>query len=408
MKCRIVLLSLLAVVLCNVAVSQSLEELKRWAGLNQSVEELQKASFAHNALSAEEAAEASAFLESLWRRQMQQRYKDALDEEVFKRGDLQMKFKAITYGEKPSDGRSLYISMHGGGATATRVNNQQWANQIRLYRPDEGVYVAPRAPWDDWNMWFKPGMDEFFEMLIQAAVASMDVNPDKVYLLGYSAGGDGVWRMAPRMADRWAAASMMAGHPGEASQVNLRNTPFMIWMGEKDAAYNRNGLAVKHGAIMDSLQRADRDGYIHETHIIQGKGHWMERADTLAIDWMAKHQRNPYPDKIVWRQEEVTRNAFYWLSVPEQECRHKATVVARREGNVIDILESDYSRLTIYLNDEMVDLDKPVTVRYNGKKLFKGKLRRTIGNMACTLGERGDLRYMFPAIVEVELPHKGK
>jgi predicted esterase len=315
-----------------------------------------------------------------------------------------MKFKAITYGEKPADGRSLYISMHGGGATHKRVNDQQWDNQIRLYKPEEGVYVAPRAPWDDWNMWFKPGMDEFFEMLIQAAVATMDVNPDKVYLMGYSAGGDGVWRMAPRMADRWAAASMMAGHPGEALQVSLRNMPFMIWMGENDSAYDRNKLAVKHGAIMDSLQQADNEGYIHETHIIKGKGHWMDRVDAAAVPWMAQYKRNPYPNKIVWRQEEVTRPAFYWLSVPEKECRHKATVVAEIDKNVINISESDYSRLTIYLNDDMVDLNKPVVVNYKGKKVFKGKLSRTIANMARTLDERDDLRYMFPAMVKVELP----
>ena len=75
--------------------------------------------------------------------------------------------------------------------------------------PAEGVYVAPRAPFDDWNMWFRAEMNDFFRMLIAAAVVEMEVNPDKVYLLGYSAGGDGVWRMAPRMADRWAAASMI-------------------------------------------------------------------------------------------------------------------------------------------------------------------------------------------------------
>ena len=403
MRYRVFLSALFAAALCNVAVAQSVKELKSWVEQNPASLELAGEDFAAKSLSAKDAKAASALLESQWRAQMQLRHKEALEKETFKRGGLQMKFKAITYGEKPADGRSLFISMHGGGATHKRVNDQQWDNQIRLYKPDEGVYVAPRAPWNDWNMWFKPGMDEFFEMLIQAAVATMDVNPDKVYLLGYSAGGDGVWRMAPRMADRWAAASMMAGHPGEASQVNLRNTPFMIWMGENDSAYNRNELARKHGLIMDSLQRADREGYIHETHIIEGKGHWMERIDTLAIDWMAKHQRNPYPDKVVWRQEEVTRKAFYWLSVPEKECRHKATVVAQRKGNEINIVESDYSRLTIYLNDEMVDLDKPVTINYKGKKIFKGKLNRTIDNMVSTLNERGDLRYMFPAMVEVEL-----
>ena len=395
---------LVAVLAVNNIYAQTIDALQRWAEQNPAKIELQNEPFAQKNLTADEAAKAAALLESQWREQMKQLHKEALENETFKRGRLQMKFKAITYGDKPADGRSLYISMHGGGATHKRVNDQQWDNQIRLYKPEEGVYVAPRAPWDDWNMWFKPGMDEFFEMLIQAAVATMDVNPDKVYLMGYSAGGDGVWRMAPRMADRWAAASMMAGHPGEALQVSLRNTPFMIWMGENDSAYDRNKLAVKHGAIMDSLQQADNEGYIHETHIIKGKGHWMDRVDAAAVPWMAQYKRNPYPNKIVWRQEEVTRPAFYWLSVPEKECRHKAMVVAEIDKNVINISESDYSRLTIYFNDDMVDLDKPVVVNYKGKKVFKGKLPRTVGNMARTLDERDDLRYMFPAMVEVELP----
>ena len=395
---------LVAVLAVNNIYAQTIDALQRWAEQNPAKIELQNEPFAQKNLTADEADKAAALLESQWREQMKQLHKEALENETFKRGRLQMKFKAITYGEKPADGRSLYISMHGGGATHKRVNDQQWDNQIRLYKPQEGVYVAPRAPWDDWNMWFKPGMDEFFEMLIQAAVATMDVNPDKVYLMGYSAGGDGVWRMAPRMADRWAAASMMAGHPGEALQVSLRNTPFMIWMGENDSAYDRNKLAVKHGAIMDSLQQADTEGYIHETHIIKGKGHWMDRVDAAAVPWMAQYKRNPYPNKIVWRQEEVTRPAFYWLSVPEKECRHKAMVVAEIDKNVIEISESDYSRLTIYLNDDMVDLNKPVVVNYKGKKVFKGKLSRTIANMARTLDERDDLRYMFPAMVEVELP----
>ena len=395
---------LVAVLAVNNIYAQTIDVLQRWAEQNPAKIELQNEPFAQKNLTADEAAKAASLLESQWREQMKQLHKEALENETFKRGRLQMKFKAITYGEKPADGRSLYISMHGGGATHKRVNDQQWDNQIRLYKPEEGVYVAPRAPWDDWNMWFKPGMDEFFEMLIQAAVATMDVNPDKVYLMGYSAGGDGVWRMAPRMADRWAAASMMAGHPGEALQVSLRNTPFMIWMGENDSAYDRNKLAVKHGAIMDSLQQADNEGYIHETHIIKGKGHWMDRVDAAAVPWMAQYKRNPYPNKIVWRQEEVTRPAFYWLSVPEKECRHKAMVVAEIDKNVIEISESDYSRLTIYLNDDMVDLNKPVVVNYKGKKVFKGKLNRTIANMARTLDERDDLRYMFPAMVEVELP----
>lgn len=270
---------------------------------------------AQKKLTGEEARLESQKQVKTFMQEAREKYRSMWLQGVFRYDTLQMPILYRTFGESPAEGRSLYISMHGGGNAPKALNDQQWKNQIYLYTPEEGVYIAPRAPFDDWNMWFRPQMDQFFEMLILAAVAEFNVNPDKVYLLGYSAGGDGVWRMAPRMADRWAAASMMAGHPGEASQLNLRNLPFMIWMGELDGAYNRNTLAVQKGKVLDSLQLADKDGYVHETHIIQGSGHWMNRVDTAAIAWMAQYRRNPYPERVVWRQEETVRGSMYWLAV---------------------------------------------------------------------------------------------
>lgn len=359
--------------------------------------------FADKKLTEKGAIEAEQVLLEAWKKEVKRKYHRFWVLKNFSRDGLQMKFDYRVFGELPEDGRSLFISMHGGGNAPEALNTQQWKNQIRLYEPREGVYVAPRAPWDDWNMWFKPGLDEFFEALIQTAVVEMEVNPDKVYLLGYSAGGDGVWRMAPRMADRWAAASMMAGHPGEASQVNLRNVPFMIWMGEYDGAYDRNKLAVEKGRMMDSLQQAEPEGYIHETHIVKGKGHWMDRADTAAIAWMTKYKRNALPKKIVWRQEEVMRPFMYWLGVDLETARPGMAVVAELSGNEIKIEACDYPKLRIYLNDRMVDMDKPVKVTYEGKVLFEKKLARTAKCMARTLCERGDSELVFSGYVEVEI-----
>ena len=359
--------------------------------------------FADKKLTEKGAIEAEQVLLEAWKKEVKRKYHRFWVLKNFSRDGLQMKFDYRVFGELPEDGRSLFISMHGGGNAPEALNTQQWKNQIRLYEPREGVYVAPRAPWDDWNMWFKPGLDEFFEALIQTAVVEMEVNPDKVYLLGYSAGGDGVWRMAPRMADRWAAASMMAGHPGEVSQVNLRNVPFMIWMGEYDGAYDRNKLAVEKGRVMDSLQQAEPEGYIHETHIVKGKGHWMDRADTAAIAWMTKYKRNALPKKIVWRQEEVMRPFMYWLGVDLETARPGMAVVAELSGNEIKIEACDYPKLRIYLNDRMVDMDKPVKVTYEGKVLFEKKLARTAKCMARTLCERGDSELVFSGYVEVEI-----
>ena len=136
---------------------------------------------------------------------------------------------------------------------------------------------------------------------------------------------------------------------------------------------------------------------------MEGKGHWMDRADTVAVTWMSKYQRNPYPKKIVWRQEEVLRPAFYWISVPKEEMQRGKTIRLSADKNIIDITECDYREVTLLLSDEIVDLDKKVTVRYQGKKLFKGKLKRTAQTLRQTMQERGDYRYAFPAKVTLKI-----
>lgn len=336
-----------------------------------------------------------------WKNNKKVEYHNLWEANRMEVNNLQMPVWKTVYGECPADGRSLWISLHGGGATHPSVNDQQWDNQKHLYRPAEGVYVAPRAPYNDWNMWCKPALDGLYAQLIEMCVAFLDVNPDKVYLMGYSAGGDGVWRMAPRMADTWAAASMMAGHPGDVSLLNLRNTPFMIWCGADDSAYDRNRLDAERGKEMDSLRQADPEGYIHETHIIEGMGHWMMRADTVAVPWMAQYRRNACPHTIVWQQEEVLRPHFYWLSAPQDEMKRGQRVRLSCHDNIIDIDECTYSKLTLWLSDDLVDLDRSVTIRQQGRTLFRGKLRRTRQNMEESLALRNDLSFIFPAKITV-------
>ena len=339
-----------------------------------------------------------------WKEELKEKLRTTNTFNCVVQGDLKMKYSAQVFGEKPADGRSLWISMHGGGNAPTSLNDSQWENQKRLYQPAEGVYVCPRAPWDDWDMWFKNPIDKMFEELIQTMMLYYDVNPDKVYLMGYSAGGDGVWRMAPRMADHWAAASMMAGHPGDVSLLGVRNLPFMLWCGGEDAAYNRNKEVALRGVEMDSLQRSDPEGYIHETHIVAGKPHWMDLEDKAALPWMAKYKRNPYPKTVVWCQGDNGRAQFYWLGVPAAETKKGNVMRASINNNVVTITKCDYSQVTIYLNDQLANLDKAVKVVYKKKTLFKEKIPRTAENLQKSFEERGDPSYCFPAILKVNIP----
>ena len=319
-------------------------------------------------------------------------------------GNDSLPFWYASYGNAPFGERSLWISMHGGGGTTHKFNDGQWNNQKRLYKPSEGIYVAPRAPWNAWNMWFQEPIDKMFEELIQMMIVCKGVNPNKVYLMGYSAGGDRVFLAAPRLADHFAAASMMAGHPGDVGLLNLRNLPFMIWCGADDSAYNRNMECAKRGEEMDALQEKTPEGYIHQTHILEGKGHWMDREDAAALPWMEKFVRNPYPQALVWCQEEVLRESFYWISVPREEIMRGKEVRIRVKKNTIHIERCDYSRLTFYLNDSIVNLDKKVKVMKDGQMLFKGKVARSERVMTETMEQRGDPMYCFPARLVVDVP----
>mgnify|MGYP001539272455 FL=1 len=146
------------------------------------------------------AEQAEALSAELWNRKkaaLKAEYGRMWNNRTLELNNLRMPFWYAVYGEKPSSGRSLYISLHGGGNVPAEVNDQQWENQKGLYRPAEGVYMVPRSAVNDWNMWLRPHIDTLFEMIIRMAVVMEDVDPDKVYLMGYSAGGDGVYRMAP-------------------------------------------------------------------------------------------------------------------------------------------------------------------------------------------------------------------
>jgi pimeloyl-ACP methyl ester carboxylesterase len=306
-----------------------------------------------------------------------------------------MKFTTQIFGEKPKDGRSLYISLHGGGGTTAKMNDGQWENQKKLYTPKEGVYFVPRSPVDAWNMWHDYPMDELLAEVIKSEIAIDDVNPDKIYVMGYSAGGDGVFQLAPRLADYWGAAAMMAGHPGDAQILNLKNIPFTAFVGGKDAAYKRNELVAQWGKRMDSLAIVYPGSFVHDTHVYPDMPHWMGRKDTIAVPWMASFKRNALPKDIIWVQDDILRNQFYWLGTDVTTSKQGFKTRVAVKDNDITILDNENPTLYIYLNDNLINLDKKITVTINGKKVFDNKVHRKADLIKESIAARLDKSLIF-------------
>ena len=177
-----------------------------------------------------------------------------MQDQLIKIGENEMKFDLSFFGSEPETGWSLYFSLHGGGGVPDSVNENQWIRHKTLYTFKEGIVLVPRSPTNTWNMWHQDHIDAFFNRLIQNMIIFHNVDPNRIYLMGYSAGGDGVYQLAPRMADRFAAAAMMAGHPNETSPLGLRNIGFTIHMGENDTPYNRNKVAMEWKVKLKTLK----------------------------------------------------------------------------------------------------------------------------------------------------------
>lgn len=384
-----------------------LEELSGWLKdhpLNDAAcIELGTLDLSRKPLSSEGTREAAELLWSARRDWLLSERKAEMDAREIVQGDLKMPFWYRIFGEAPSGGRSLFISMHGGGGAPAAVNDQQYENQKRLYQPAEGVYLVPRAPTNTWNLWHEGHIDLFLDRLIVNLVLFENVNPNRVYLMGYSAGGDGVYQLAPRLADRLAAAAMMAGHPNEARPEGLRNIGFTLHMGANDGAYNRNGVAAEWGRRLKALQEQDAGGYVHEVTLHEGLGHWMQLKDAVAVPWMAKFERKVWPTKVVWVQDDVRHGRFYWLQSDPTKAQAGDEIMAEIREGAIQISKSSPDELNLLLSDDLLPLDKPIVVQHPNGARVEHTVQRSIGVLAESLRERSDPSGMYSAVLRIRV-----
>lgn len=190
-----------------------------------------------------------------------------------------MRFFMEIIGEPDGNGRyPLYIALHGGGGGPEEQNNDQWIDMAGYYScaVERGIYVACRGITDTWDLHFQEDSYPLYDRLIEAMVVLYGADPDRVYLLGFSAGGDGVYQIAPRLADRFAAANMSSGHPNGVRLLNLANCPICLQAGIRDyysEDARRSVRAAEFEGILSGYREQYGFGYEHRVLIHVPEGH---------------------------------------------------------------------------------------------------------------------------------------
>ena len=127
--------------------------------------------------------------------------------------------------------------------------------------------------------------------------------------------------------------------------------------------------------------------------------------------WMQKQHRKIAPKKIVIESNHDRFHRSYWaemdrvepLSTAGPEDKPRLEVEADRATNRITVKTQGVDSFFLYLNDDLVDLDKEFTVVINDKASTE-KRTRNPGEMLDRLLKRRDWEYIFPVLYHATVP----
>lgn len=288
----------------------------------------------------------------------------------------------------------LVVCQHGAGFDGD--------GYLERWRPRLGEDYILVCPTVELGAWWTPGAEAFVLTLIDQIMRDYHVDPDRVYLTGMSNGAIGTYLIGLNHPDRFAALVPMAGAlPGPLLALldNARSTPIYIIHGSKDQVmpvrYSREVWAylLERGY---SVQYREHD----RVHPLAG-GHFFPREELPPlVKWLSGRKRPHWPRTVtIVRDRDHPRRAWwlridevgpgvgsFWASEvdPEETRRLKEGAYARLEavageGNTIDVTSENIRRYTVFLSPMLVDFDRPVIIRTNGKLSFEGRVEPEAG-----------------------------
>lgn len=330
----------------------------------------------------------------------------------------------------------LFIYLHGSGPKAEEWDvSWEWA---QVFDDAPCLYFIPQIPNEgDYYRWWQRSKQYAWEQLFRQALAEGTADANRMYLFGISEGGYGSQRLASFYADYLAAAGPMAG--GEplknAPAENCANIGFSFLTGADDTGFYRNTLTWYTQTTFDSLQLAyplsadNKPLFRHRINLLPGMQHHIDYR--LTTPWLKQFTRNPYPKTVLWEDFEMDgrhRSGFYNLQVLKRPSDNRTFYEMNINGNHVNLKISDVAYATtqkdpqwgiemkfkrtytdatggkvrIYLCEQLVDMNKPVEISINGKKVFSGKMKASLQSMVNSCTEYFDPSRVYPAYVEVE------
>jgi predicted esterase len=144
------------------------------------------------------------------------------------------------YGTDPQKQWPLLMYLHGTMPGSDLDSLQRISNvgDIVQQSGSHFIIVAPRGEGQH-EFWATGEMLRSLDSLLEEIQTTLSVDSRRIYIIGYSAGGNGTWALGLRYPDRFAALAPAAGYYGWPFTVsenicNLKDVPVWVFHGAKD------------------------------------------------------------------------------------------------------------------------------------------------------------------------------
>lgn len=188
------------------------------------------------------------------------------------------------YRKKPSKRWPLLVYLHGKSCRGYNLE------KLKAYGPpylvSEGwhfpfIIVSPQCPPD--RIW---DTDDWFPSLYKKLSGKYRIDESRIYLTGMSMGGSGVWALAIKRPEYFAAAVSLCGGWRTENIKAMKNIPVWAFHGAKDKIVSPR----RTEKMVDALRNVG--GKVRYSKI-EGKGHSIHKVYEYkeVYKWLLKHRK---------------------------------------------------------------------------------------------------------------------
>ncbi|QDV06092.1 hypothetical protein Poly30_15960 [Planctomycetes bacterium Poly30] len=295
----------------------------------------------------------------------------------------------LDYGKKPGPW-PLVLTLPEAGETPEQHLRDRWHDREFL---KSAILVSPSMP-EDREAWSQvvvlgaPGGLARILTTLRLCTETFDVDPDRVLCVGTGEGGNTALEAGRQFPQRFAGIACRASDAGIEQVEVLNNLPIHI-----------TGGGANSKAFAERCEAANVETVTLDVNSAEGP----------LTEWLLKQRRQPRPTEVRVVVGKPFPTRCYWVGVAPIDPATGgayATARLRPEANSIVLTGAGVSFVTLYLSDEMLDLDQPIALQVNGelrKETVRRSLRVTRENLLDGISDTGSI-YTAQLVVDLRAP----